>query len=221
MIGRWMSHWFCWAVAVSLSLVASADGKSKAAEKWVEHDEVELAEERQTDGDSFGMWIKTPKGNRTLRTYRLYGVDSPESDAKDRVLAGRIAEQAKWFGCKPEEIPAMGKKAAAFTEKLLRRGKPRIITRGVFGQKVDKSPGRNQRYYALVEVTAADGKRRMLHELLLEAGYARAYGTPAAWPPEEEDRRGEKEACERFMEDLKRLERAAKREKAGVWEKAR
>ena len=191
----------------------------KSEEKWVEQKDAKLSDERQSDGDSFGMEIKSAKGNPLLRTYRLYGVDCPESDERDKVLDQRRGEQAAWFDCDPKEITRLGKEAADFTEKLLKHGKPKILTRGKMGTKAEKSPGRPQRYYALVEVTAKDGKRRWLHELLLENGLARAYGMPAPWPPEEEDRHGAKEAEEEFRKHLEKLEKAAKRQGLGVWKK--
>lgn len=171
------------------------------------------------DGDSFGMEFMSAKGRKILRTYRLYGTDCPESDAKDKQLEGRIREQAEYFNRLPEEIPLLGKEAAGFTRKLLAGGKPRLWTRGGLGQEVPKAANRPQRYYALVEVTAPDGSRRWLHELLLEAGLARAHGQPAARPPELEDRQGVKEAEERFMKQLETLERKARRDGLGVWKK--
>lgn len=203
--------------APGIQLSAFAAGKSES--KWVEQAGAKLSDARQADGDSFGIELNSAKGNPLLRTYRLYGVDCPESDSRDKVLDQRRAEQAKWFDCAPQQIPTLGKEAAAFTGKLLKHGKPRILTRGKMGKKAEKSPGRPQRYYALVEVTAPDGRRRWLHELLLESGLARAYGVPAAWPPEEEDRHGEKAAEEEFAKHLERLEKAAKRGQLGVWKK--
>jgi len=205
--------------ALSL-LLATVAAKEKAEDKWFEHD-AKLSKERLSDGDSFGMEIKTPKGNPTTRTYRLYGVDCPETDDKDHFAPARIKEQADWFGCETDDIPALGKEAAEFTRKLLTKGKPLIFTRGTMGEKTDKVKGRPQRYFALVEVTAEDGTRRWLHELLLEAGLARAYGAPAAWPPKEEDRNGREKAEKKFKEDLKRLENKAKREKVGAWKKGK
>lgn len=206
-------------VACGLLAASSTAGPAKKAEgKWVEQKGVKLLAERQADGDSFGMTVAGAK-NPLKRTYRLYGVDCPEKDAKDPLLKDRIKEQAEWFGRKPEEIPGLGKDAAAFAEKLLKNGKPRVLTRGKMGQKVQKAAGRPQRYYAMIEVTAPDGRRRWLHELLLEAGHARAYGFPAAWPPEQEDRHGEKEAEKKFMKDLEHLENAAKRAGLGLWKK--
>ena len=205
----------CWMIAL-----CPAFAKEKAADLWVEQKGVALLPERQADGDSFGMTVKSAKGNPVKRTYRLYGADCPESNGDDKFVAERIKEQAEHFGCKPEGIPVLGKEAAAFTEKLLKNGDPKVRTHGKMGQKVQKVEGRPQRYYALVEVTTEDGKRRWLHELLLEAGLARAHGEPAAWPPEVEDRHCEKEAGDRFMKGLELLEQNAKKAGLGAWRKA-
>jgi len=211
---------FALALATCCLLIPTAAAKEKAADKWVEQKEAKLSTERQADGDSFGMEIMTPAGNSTVRTYRLYGVDCPESDAKDEDLADRIKKQAEHFGCEPKDIPKLGKEAADFTRKLLTEGKPMIITRGPVGEKVESSEGRPQRYFALVEVDGPDGIRRFLHELLLEAGLARSYGKPAAWPPELEDRHGEKEAEKKFWKDMDRIEKKAKQDRLGAWSKA-
>lgn len=69
--------------------------------------------------------MKSAKGNKIERTYRLYGADCPESDGKDKLLKARITEQAEYFGVSDEEIPVLGKQAAAFTRELLADGKPR------------------------------------------------------------------------------------------------
>jgi endonuclease YncB( thermonuclease family) len=211
---------FALALATCCLLIPTAAAKGKAADKWVKHSDVKFTNERQSDGDSFGMEIKTQDGNPTVHTYRIYGVDCPEFDAKDEVLADRIKQQAEYFGCKPKDIPKLGKEAADFTHKLLTKGKPLLITRGPKGEKAESSDGRPQRYFALVEVDGPDGKRRLLHELLLEAGLARSYGKPAAWPPELEDRHGEKEAGYKFRAELNRIEKKAKRDRLGAWEKA-
>lgn len=213
---------FALALAACCLLVSVATAaEDKAVDKWVEQKGVELLTERQADGDSFGMTVESAKGKRVKRTYRLYGVDCPESDAKDKFVADRIQQQAEYFGCKPEEIPGLGKDAAVFTDKLLKNGKPQVLTRGKMGQKVQKVTGRPQRYFALIEVTAPDGSRRWLHELLLEAGLARAHGIAAAWPPKQEDWHGKAEAETKFMKDLSRLEHAAKKEGLGVWRNRR
>ena len=203
---------------VHLLPVSAAD---KAVDKWVEQKIGNLSEERQADGDSFAFEIEGSTGKTVLRSFRLYGVDCPESDSGDKVLSKRITEQAEHFGVDPKQVPKFGKEAARFTEKLLKRGKVRLLTRGKLGQKTEKHPGRPQRYYAMIEVEGLDGKRRWLHEILLETGLARAYGRPAPWPMQEEDRHGEKAACDEFEKANERLEKAAKRAKAGIWGAAR
>ncbi len=190
------------------------------APQWVEQKNPEFLAERYVDGDSFGMTVESPKRKRVKRTYRLYGADSPECDVTNKLLKERIEEQAAYFGIPEQDIPAWGKKATEFTEKLVKEGKPRVLTCGYMGEKTRKAGDRHQRYYALVEVTAPDGKRRWLHELLLEAGLARAHGVAAAWPEKEVKRLGESKAKERFMRDLGHLESKAKRDGIGIWKKA-
>lgn len=198
----------------SLSLAAP-----KAPGKWVEQVNPALDPDVQADGDSFGMTMEGAKGRRLKRTYRLYGVDCPESDPKDPLVKGRMEEQARHFRVPVEEIPAWGRKAADFTEKLLKRGKPKVFTLGPMGERAKKNKGRRQRYYALIEVTDAKGERRWLHELLLEAGLARALGTPAPWPEKNWQRDGEKKLREEFMKELDKMENKAKRDGAGIWQK--
>lgn len=214
-MGMRSSTHLCLLLTAFLSLQVSA--AEKAADKWVEQKIGKLSDERQADGDSFAFEIEGSKGKTLLRSFRLYGVDCPESDTGDKVLTKRITEQAEHFGVEEKDVPKFGKEAARFTERLLKRGKVRLITRGKLGQKTDKHPGRPQRYYAMVEVDGPDGRRRWLHELLLESGFARAYGKPAPWPMQEEDRHGEGAACDEFTKINERLEKSAKRAKAGVW----
>jgi endonuclease YncB( thermonuclease family) len=185
----------------------------------VEQIRPELNPEIEADGDSFGMTVDGKKGGRTKRTYRLYGVDCPEGDPKDPLVKERMEEQAEHFGVPVEQIPAWGKKAEAFTERLLKKGKPKLFTYGPLGEMVQKNKGRRQRYYVLIEVTDQSGKRRWLHELLLEAGLARAHGEPAPWPEKDLERDRENQVRNEFLKDLKKLENKAKRNAAGIWQK--
>jgi len=200
--------WFC---------ITAAPLDAREPAKWVEQKNPALLPATEADGDSFGMTVASPTGKRVKRTYRLYGADCPESDEKDARIKERIKEQAEHFACPENEIPAWGKKATDFTNKLLSKGDPQVYTLGVMGDEVRKVKGRPQRYYALVEVTAQDGKRRMLHELLLEAGLARAYSDPAPWPEKEVKRLGKEKTEERFKRELEQMENKAKREKKGIW----
>lgn len=196
-----------------LAASSAANAKGKAKTGWKEHAEVTLAPGIQIDGDSFGLKIPRAKGDP--KTYRLYGVDCPESNGKDKAVAGRIKKQAKVFGCDEKDILRMGKEAAAFTKKLLTEGKPRLLTTG---EEVKPSPGRPQRYYAIVEVTV-NGKSELLHELLLKNGHARAFGVNAPWARKMPDKLDAAEARDDFKRHLKTLEAGAKNKHLGVWSK--
>ncbi len=208
-----------WVITALVALLAAGSlrAEPRAAEKWVERTGCRLADDRFADGDSFGLEWRDTKGGDVKRTYRLYGVDCPESDAGDKVLERRIQEQMDAFGTDRPTLLRFGREAARFSARLLRNGKVRILTRGALGQEVPKQSGRPQRRYAMVEVIDATGKPRWLHELLLEAGLARAYGEPVAWPPKEEDRHGGKAAAQDFRRELDNLERLARSRKAGIW----
>lgn len=184
---------------------------------WVEQKKAEFLPAREVDGDSFGMTVASPTGKRVKRTYRIYGADCPETGARGELLAQRIAEQGKHFGVKPEDIPALGKRATEYTLERLENGKPLVWTLGPMGEDAPGGSKDPKRRYALVEVTAPDGNRRMLHELLIENGLARAHGQAAPWPEKSARRLGEKKAKERFMKDLERMERKAKNDRLGIW----
>lgn len=216
MVHRWsLTKSFALALSVCCLLAAApsagAQAKAKAKTGWKEYAEVTLAPDVQLDGDSFGLKIPGARGEP--KTYRLYGVDCPESDGKDKAVADRIKEQAEAFGCDEKDIPRMGKEAAEFTKKLLTKGKPRLLTKG---EEVKKSPGRPQRYFAIVEVTV-DGKPELLHELLLKNGHARAFGMPAPWARKMPDDLEAEEARAKFMRHLKNLESGARSQRLGVW----
>lgn len=203
----------------SVVLTLPVHAAPKADGKWVERTDCKLVEDRFADGDSFVLEWQDEQGKRVERTYRLYGADCPESDGNDKALKARIAEQAKEFGTDEKTLLKAGKEAAEFTRRALRRGKVRILTRGVLGQEVPKQKGRAQRRYAMVEVLDEQHKPRWLHELLLERGLARAHGQSAAWPPEEEARHGAEAAEREFAKGLKRLEDRARHGKTGIWAK--
>jgi endonuclease YncB( thermonuclease family) len=211
--------WLLALLACGLMAASLTAGAAKKAEEWIVQKGAEFLMQRQVDGDSFGMTV-IPAKNRVKRTYRLYSVDCPETDARGGLLAGRIAEQAKHFGVKPEEIPALGKKAADFTFDLLKNGNPLVRTLGLMGEDAPGGANDPKRRYALVEVTAPDGSRRMLHELLIENGLARAHGQAAPWPEKTMRHRGEKKAKELFMKDLERMEKKAKDGGRGFWRKS-
>jgi len=202
----------CWLLAAALMALTVP---STADEGWWRcYEEVEFDDEQTFDGDSFHLKVKS--GSRAYDwVIRLYGVDCPETD--DR-FAERNAEQAKHFGIEDAEVEAWGKKAARQARDWLRKAKEiRLHVRRSGKEKTRRSGGQEQRYYAVVELIDKDKKSTVLHELLLEAGLARAYGMAAPWPPKDAERIGEEKAEERFERDLKGLEHKAKQGKKGIW----
>ncbi len=161
-----------------------------------------LVEARNNDGDSF--MVRLPTGKQA--EFRLYFVDTPESAFKS--YAGgetnheRIRQQAAELGgITPEQAVEIGKKGKAFTLALLASRPFTIYTEW-------DSPFHDDRFHAHVEVQQ-DGKTRWLHQLLVERGLVRMKTKPADLPD------GTPAATEK--ENLRNLEREAKRKEAGVW----
>lgn len=202
-----------WWVALMI-LLAVVPGLAADTGWWRIYEEVEFDDEQSFDGDSFHLKLKS--GSRAYDwVIRLYGVDCPETD--DR-FAGRNAEQAEKFGVAAKAVRAWGKKAARQARDWMRKAKEiRLYVRRSGKEKTRRSGGQDQRYYGMIELVDGDGESTFLHELLLEAGLARAYGVKAPWPPKDADRHGEDDAKERFERELKRLEHKAEQEELGIW----
>ncbi len=161
-----------------------------------------LVEARNNDGDSFT--VRLPTGKQA--EFRLYFVDTPESAFKS--YAGgetnheRIRQQAADLGgITPEQAVEIGKKGKAFTLALLASKPFSLWTEW-------DSPYHDNRFHAHIEVMV-DGKPRWLHQLLVERGLVRLITKPADLPD------GTPTAKEK--ENLRDLEREAKRKEIGVW----
>ncbi len=144
------------------------------------------------DGDSFHILA-----NGTHRVFRLYFVDTPETD---RSLSDRIRTQATYFNLQPAQIPALGERAAAVSESLLKGKSLTIHTRW------RDALGRSKlgRHYALIEV---DGKD--LGGLLVQQGLARVYGMKTDLPDGSD--------AARMTNRLQQLEREARSRRVGAW----
>ena len=199
---------FLCAVLVGSTLAASA------GDWWRTYEGVEFDDGQHFDGDSFHLKVKSGK-----RIYdwviRLYGVDCPETDNR---FPKQNEKQAEHFKVPEADIPKLGKEASALARKLLKDAREiRLHVRAAGKKKTRKAPGQKQRYYGIVELIDRAGKSVMLHERLLEEGQARAFGLSAPWPPKEAARLGEQKVEKGFERDLERLERAAKKQKRGIW----
>ena len=159
------------------------------ASEWQTLEGCVLAANKSNDGDSFHV---LHEGKEYI--FRLYQADTPETSLQ---VKERVAEQMEAFGLDQAGVLKAGKKATEFTAKLL--SKPfQVVTRFEDARGASKLP----RYYAVVR--PADQKKD-LAALLVEAGWARAYGKTTDTPK-----------VPSFSE-MQKLEERAKKAKAGVY----
>jgi DNA uptake protein ComE-like DNA-binding protein len=169
----------------SLAVPARAHGG------WVTLRDCRYLPNPANDGDSFHVRA----GGREY-IFRLYFVDSPETDAS---LPERVAEQAKYFATTTPQTLQVGLEAERFTRQQLA---------GPFTVRTCKQDARGRsrlkRYFAFIQTDGAD-----LGEQLVANGLARVYGAASEAPgmntPEVE------------WAKLEQLERKAKQERIGGW----
>jgi len=164
-----------------------------SAKEWITHEKCSLVDDKYFDGDSFKVRAQT--GYTYI--FRLYGVDCGETDTR---FPDRLIEQGKEFGLEPPEVVKWCKEARKFVRKFLRKPFTVHTVKEKAGGKSKKN-----RYYAII--INSDGER--LDEALVNAGLARAFGMPAAWPDGTDPGR--------FVRKLHALESKAKRDDAGLW----
>jgi competence protein ComEA len=149
------------------------------------------------DGDSFA--VRLPDGGEIVA--RLYFVDCVEKDVADVTGKRRLREQARHFGA--DDLIAVhrqGVEAAAFVAETLSR--PFVVH-----TSFARAPGRSAKTRHYVFITTSEG--RDLGELLVERGFARAFGFGRERP--DGTRRDDWDA------HLKDVELAAALERRGVW----
>lgn len=176
------------AVAVSSPILEAAGAKKE----WITLPNCELVPNRDNDGDSFHI-----KSEGTEYLVRLYMVDAPET--KGGQMAGRLIEQATYFGLSVPDVIQLGQNAKLFVENKL--SQPFTVqTRKAAGL------GRSniERFYAFVQTRDGD-----LGQLLVANGLARVHGTHAARP-------GATSSAEE-LDNLKKLEEQAKQARVGGW----
>jgi endonuclease YncB( thermonuclease family) len=159
---------------------------------WKELEGVYFLTNEANDGDSFHA-----KRNTTEYLFRLYYVDTPESNIR---YPDRVKEQADYFGLSMDEAVEGAKKASEFTEKLLSDKVFSVFTRYDDARGASKM----KRYYAMVRV---DG--RWLSELLVENGFARVYGVRSELPDGTD--------TDKYWSRLHKLEKEAQAENRGLW----
>ncbi len=158
---------------------------------WITLENCRLVPSEANDGDSFHV-----RANKKEYIFRLYLVDTPETDAAD---PARLIEQAKYFGISVPQVIEVGEAAKSFVRDKL--SEPfTVLTRKA------NAMGRSdiERFYAFVQTKDGD-----LGEQLIANGLARIYGkrvTP----------RGASSYSE-ASQKLQELEDQAKRRKVGGW----
>ena len=181
-------------IVVLLLALVSADVTPAERKQWEQLTQCRYVAKDYNDGDSF----RVNCGGREF-VLRLYYIDAPEANLTN---GARVGEQRAYFRVTIEDILATGERATERVREILQE--PFIVsTRWAGGAGRSAEP----RYYALVEV---GGKR--LVEVLVAEGLARTKGVVVALPT------GEKSKT--YRERLLDLERQAKNQRRGVWERS-
>jgi len=168
-----------------------------SARKWTELDGVEYEASKYHDGDSFRA-----KRNRSTYIFRLYFVDTPETDAR---FPNRIKKQADYFGIEVDQAMEGGEDAAKWLHDLLQsQERLTVYTR------YDDARGASdrKRYYAMIKIGD-----RWLSELLVENGFARVFGMDSELP--------DGTSARNYWSRLRKLEKKAKAEQRGLWGRAK
>jgi endonuclease YncB( thermonuclease family) len=173
------------ATLCSLDLVA-------ADKEWTTLENCQLIPNPDNDGDSFHI-----RAGDTEYLVRLYMVDAPET--KGGQMAGRLIEQANYFGLSVPQVIQVGEDAKLFVERKLAQP---------FTVQTKKASGlgrsKIERFYGFVQTSEGD-----LGQLLVANGLARVHGTHTTRP-------GATSSAEE-LEKLQQLEIQAKQSKLGGW----
>ena len=146
-------------------LLLCAISTSVCAE-WTVLKDCRMVENQFNDADSFIVESKTLYRGEMKNRFRLYFVDSAETDASSKFEKDRVLDQAKYWGSTdPDFAMKMGLRAEQQVKRLLCGGFD-VYTQGEYAPTLGAP-----RYYALVKI-----KDRWLDEILVEGGLARIYG---------------------------------------------
>jgi len=177
-------------------LLSACESLAAGPKPWVKLTDCQYVPYAYNDGDSFRVSCGADEF-----IVRLYFVDAPELDTKDRE---RIQEQTEYFGVTLEKTLQAGVQARDAVDESLRATPFVVWTRKASAAGRSKQP----RYYGLVEV---GGKG--LAEILVSKGLARTKGVRANLPS------GEKSKL--YVEKLQGLESEAKEKRVGAWAHSR
>ncbi len=139
---------------------------------WTVLEDCRLTENQANDGDSFVVECSQPYRGEKQNRFRLYFVDTAETDSNSDFKKDRLKEQAKYWGSDdPEFALKMGLRAKQTVQRLLCGGFS-VYTQGDYAPSMG-----TPRYYGLIQV-----KGQWLDEILVEEGLVRIYGKGSDLP---------------------------------------
>ena len=169
---------------------------------WTKLENCKLVENQSNDGDSFVVECSTPYRSETQNRFRLYFVDTAETDDNSDFKRARLKEQTAYWGSEnPDFALQMGLRAEQTVKKWL-RGSFTVYTQGDYAPSMGAP-----RYYTMIRI-----KDRWLDEMLVEKGLARIYGNGTELP--------EGMSAESHLRQLYELERAARTAGLNGWKTA-
>lgn len=150
------------------------------------------------DGDSFRVIL--PDGNRAV--FRLYAVDTPETDLEFRQ---RVSDQAEYFGITLDSAVEIGAEAKSAARAALSNG-------FTVWTKYEDALGRSQRSYAFIAAPFRDGHTD-LGQALVSWGLARIHGKRVHTPGTS--------TADQYLATLRQAEANAKANLRGAWRLSR
>lgn len=170
-----------------------------AGADWTVLKNCKLVENQFNDGDSFVIQSAVPYRGELQNRFRLYFVDTAETDANSDFKRERLKEQADYWGSdRPDFALQMGLRAEQSVKKWMRGGFI-VYTQGAYAPSLGAP-----RYYAMVRI-----QNRWLDDMLVEKGLARIYGSDTELP--------EGISADSHLKHLHNLERAARAEGINGW----
>jgi endonuclease YncB( thermonuclease family) len=167
--------------------------------EWTILQNCQLVENQSNDGDSFVIECSTPYRGEMQNRFRLYFVDTAETDSNSDFKRERLKEQAAYWGSDNLDFALqMGLRAEQNVKKWMRGGFT-VYTQGGYAPSMGAP-----RYYAMIRI-----QDRWLDEMLVENGLARIYGDSTELP--------EGISAESHWHKLHELERAARTAGLNGW----
>jgi endonuclease YncB( thermonuclease family) len=157
-----------------------------------------LIESRANEADTLRIQIRGEE-----HIFVLYFVDALEATMNHPQI---VAAQGRFFhNASDKVITDTGAEAAAYAAGLLKQHPFHVMTRW-------EPVANTGRYYAIILVETAPGRREYLADLLMKNGYARRGSITVDLP-------GGKPSIPEYLEHLKQLGQEAERERRGIWAK--